>query len=305
MRKTIGKVLIILIFMILLNLILTKDVSAMSATLSASECSVGESFTVRCNLSSDVYGYTYNVQVTFSDGSVKTASASGIVGMEDHTSVSIKADVAGSATVAITSYTLVDSNENVVNSSSPLTQSINIAGGSSAPEPDTSTPEPSSPEPSTPAPEPDPTPTLSFTDTNETMYTIQRVNVRQSYGTNAGIIQTLPIGTEVTRLGLSQGTANGYSWSKVSYNGVTGYLITGSLDYTNPNPKNEEQPPEEQTNPEEQPPEENPEATQDEIAKLKEKFGTFPEVGVNIMPFIFLGSCVSCIAIMIEMKRKA
>lgn len=303
MRKTIGKVLVILLFIILLNLILTKDVSAMSATLSASECNVGESFTVRCNLSSDVYGYTYNVQVTFSDGSVKTASGSGIVGMDDHTSVSIKADVAGSATVAITSYTLVDTNENVVNSSSPLTQSITISdpSGSSNPTPDPVAPSTDN----TPAPDPEPVVNLSFTDTNETMYTIQRVNVRQSYGTSAGIIQTLPIGTEVTRLGISQGTANGYSWSKVSYNGVTGYLITGSLDYTNPNPNPEDQNPEDQTNPDEQPPEENPEATQDELAKIKEKFGTFPEVGVNIMPYMFLGSLVSCIAIMIEIKRKA
>lgn len=137
------------------------------------------------------------------------------------------------------------------------------------------------------------------------MYTSRRVNIRQGYGTSSNIIQTLAVGTEVTRTGISKGTADGYSWSRVNYNGVTGYLITGALTYEKP----AQEEPESEPPVEEQPPEENNQdelnqENQTELEALKNELGTIPEVGINIMPFMFFGSIISCLFMIIEIKRK-
>ena len=150
------------------------------------------------------------------------------------------------------------------------------------------------------------------------MYTNRRVNVRQNYGTDSGIIQTLANGTEVTRTGVGDKNKDGYSWSRISYNGVTGYVITAALTYDSPVP---EESPEEDIqdleNPENPEDSEKPEnvnndnENQEDIAKnneekikaIAEECGTIPQVGINIIPFLFFGICVSCIIIMIEVKR--
>ena len=154
---------------------------------------------------------------------------------------------------------------------------------------------------------PAPVVNLEFSDTNEKMYTTRRVNIRQGYGTNSNIIQTLAEGTEVTRTGVSKGNVDGYSWSRVSYNGVTGYIITGGLTYDAPSQEEpEEEQPEEPTN-EENPEENNEQNNENEVpddvlTKLSEELGTIPEVGLNIMPFLFLGCTVSCLTLRYEVK---
>jgi uncharacterized protein YgiM (DUF1202 family) len=140
------------------------------------------------------------------------------------------------------------------------------------------------------------------------MYTTQKVNMRQNYGTSSSIIQTLQVGTAVTRLGVSKGNCDGYAWSRISYNGITGYVITGSLTYTEPTSV-EEEPTEENTNNDEQEPvdevtEENTDENEsDALSKISEELGAIPEVGVNIMPCMFLGCIVSCIVMMIYVKK--
>jgi uncharacterized protein YgiM (DUF1202 family) len=142
------------------------------------------------------------------------------------------------------------------------------------------------------------------------MYTTRRVNIRQGYGTSSSIIQTLAVGTELTRTGVSKGTADGYSWSRVSYNGVTGYVITGALTYDKPveevteptsDDETEEPSDDEEIGTDEQ---ENVSNEDEETLKqLSEELGAIPEVGVNIMPFMFLGSLVSCIVMMWNVKK--
>ena len=139
------------------------------------------------------------------------------------------------------------------------------------------------------------------------MYTNKRVNMRQNYGTSSIIIQTLPEGVEVTRTGVSSGTANGYSWSRVSYNGVTGYVITGALTTTAPvKPEEPETPIEDPNeNPEEENPEEEPtNENEEELKKLQEELGAIPEVGINIMPYLFMGCVFSCSVMVYEVKFK-
>ena len=305
MKTKIVKILILMLFVLLLNMCVSNNVFASEASISASNCNVGENFTVTVNIPEDAVAYQFDLKVTYSDGSTYTTSPRGFGHNEDFTeqhwagnyTTSISGKVAGNATVVINNIILAGINGNQLNSLTTQSTAITISDPNPQPVNDT---------PSTEEPAPAPAPVvtnLEFTAKNETMYTSRRVNIRQNYGTSSSIIQTLAVGTELTRTGVSQGTADGYSWSRVNYNGVTGYVITSALVYEKPiepEPEPQEEPTEEPQNEPQEEPEQNP----DELAELSENLGTIPEVGVNIMPFIFLGSVVSCITMMVEVKRK-
>ena len=300
MKQKILKILILMLFVLLLNMCISNNVFASEASISATNCNVGENFTVTVNIPEDAVAYQFDLKVTYSDGSTYTTSPRGFGHNEDFTeqhwagnyTTSISGKVAGNATVVINNIILAGINGNQLNSLTTQSTAITISDPNPQPQPSNDdTPEP-------PAPV---VVNLEFTAKNETMYTSRRVNIRQNYGTSSNIIQTLAVGTELTRTGVSQGTADGYSWSRVNYNGVTGYVITSALTYEKPS---EEEPTEEPTEEPQEEPQEEPEQNPDELAELSENLGTIPEVGVNIMPFIFFGCTVSCIAMMIEVKRR-
>ena len=305
MRKTLVKVLIIIIAILMLNLFVSNKVFASEASLSVSpsQVSVGESFTVTVNIPEEAVGYSFsNMIVTYSNGDTATTGRKGYTDVNNlgwcgNFSTSFTASVAGSVSIEVRGLTLGDKEQNQINSQSELRDdSLTVVGGGS-----------SSDNNDEPDPSPEPTVTLNFSDTNETMYTTRRVNVRQSYGTDGQLIQTLKEGTEVTRTGVSDGTKDGYEWSRISYDGITGYMISSAL--TNEAPNVEEKP--EENKPEEDKKEENKEdanglseADKTKIEEIKKKLGAIPNVGVNIMPFMFLGSCVSCIVMIVYIKRK-
>ena len=309
MRKTnVVKILGVILLLLVWSLICSQKVLAVEASVSANNCSVGENFTVTVNIPQEVSAYDIGgITVTYSDGSTQSAPRKVGVNLDlswpGNYSVSFPGKVAGNARVSVNGVILSNSSNAVVNTVTSLETTVTITD-----------PTPAAPEPTDPGTSDSPAPAtpaapvvLNFKNTNETMYTDRRVNVRQSYGTDSGIIQTLAAGTEVTRTGISDGTKDGYSWSRISYNGITGYMITGALTSEAPQPV-EEVPPEE-TPPEEQPEEgqevtELPEDDEAKIAELAEKFGAIPEVGINIMPFFFLGSCVSCITLIIYIKKR-
>lgn len=312
--KTLGIVLLLCIF----SLICSNKVQASEASLSVTNCNVGENFTVTVNIPSDIAGFDGSINITYSNGTTSfIGNMAAMPKLDDegkftyigNYTKSAKAEVAGQAVVTVSNfrmYSIDNSNANntiPVNSVTTLSQTITIS------------------DPATQQPAPAPTPTnpgstetpannqpaapvvLNFKENNETMYTNRRVNVRQNYGTDSNIIQTLAVGTEVIRTGISDGNKDGYSWSRISYNGITGYVITAAL--TSDAPVTEETPPEEPT---EEQPEENPNEVSDEnkteIEKISEELGAIPEVGINIMPFMFLGSCIACMTLIIETKRK-
>ena len=305
MRKTLVKVLIIIIAILMLNLFVSNKVFASEASLSVSpsQVSVGESFTVTVNIPEEAVGYSFsNMIVTYSNGDTATTGRKGYTDVNNlgwcgNFSTSFTASVAGSVSIEVRGLTLGDKEQNQINSQSELRDdSLTVVGGGS-----------SSDNNDEPDPSPEPTVTLNFSDTNETMYTTRRVNVRQSYGTDGQLIQTLKEGTEVTRTGVSDGTKDGYEWSRISYDGITGYMISSAL--TNEAPNVEEKP--EENKPEEDKKEENKEdanglseADKTKIEEIKKKLGAIPNVGVNIMPFMFLGSCVSCVVMIVYIKRK-
>ena len=314
--KTLGIVLLLCVF----SLICSNKVQASEASLSVTNCNVDEDFTVTVNIPPDVVGYEGNVSVTYSNGNtvlldkmVVSSSPSNLAYTGNY-SKKFNATKAGQAVVTISNFrmysvasfdnlTSVDADFPPVNSVTTLSQTITISDPATqqpAPAPTSTNPgsteTPANNQPAAPV-------VLNFKENNETMYTNRRVNVRQNYGTDSNIIQTLAVGTEVIRTGISDGNKDGYSWSRISYNGITGYVITAAL--TSDAPVTEETPPEEPT---EEQPEENPNEVSDEnkteIEKISEELGAIPEVGINIMPFMFLGSCIACMTLIIETKRK-
>lgn len=68
-----------------------------------------------------------------------------------------------------------------------------------------------------------------FTSVNETVYATTEVNVRKSWSTSSGILGSLEKGKSVTRIGKGD---NG--WSKVTFNGSTGYIYSEYLTTTKP-----------------------------------------------------------------------
>ena len=57
MKKTnVIKLLVIILFLLVFNLIFSNKVQASEASVSANNCNVGESFTVNVNIPSDVSG---------------------------------------------------------------------------------------------------------------------------------------------------------------------------------------------------------------------------------------------------------
>lgn len=145
------------------------------------------------------------------------------------------------------------------------------------------TPEPEKPAtpPSTTTPSNPTTPStpekpkeVEFKATNETVYATGTVNVRKSYSSDATKLGSLSKGDSVTRIGKSTSKADGYYWSKITYNGQTAYVISSKLSTTKPEEEPEQpvEEPEEET-PEEPTttadvPEENTETT-DELKGLK------------------------------------
>ena len=66
--------------------------------------------------------------------------------------------------------------------------------------------------------------TPNFSSTNQTVYATGTVNIRSSYSTSSSVIGSLQEGASITRTGIGD---NG--WSKVSYNGGTGYISSSYL----------------------------------------------------------------------------
>ncbi len=95
---------------------------------------------------------------------------------------------------------------------------------SAAPETPVPTEPPTAPptEAPTEAPTEPPTQPMTFTDVNETVWTTGNVNLRTGPATSFDVITVLPRRTQLTR------TGNGEGWSRVDYNGQTGYV---SMDY--------------------------------------------------------------------------
>jgi hypothetical protein len=211
MKKTTVKILLmILIIFSGLFLVNQNSVYASEGSISVNNCNVGENFTVTVNIPQDAIGYEGSIKVTYSDGSSETSSISGFGWNQSegvnggyywpgNASKTFSAKVAGNATVTVSGFALYNSNSDTINSNTTLSQAITINESVSQ----TSTSSSNSANTTTTT-----TTNLEFSNTNEKMYTTRRVNIRQGYGTSSNIIQTLAVGTELTRTGVSKGSAD-------------------------------------------------------------------------------------------------
>lgn len=96
----------------------------------------------------------------------------------------------------------------------------------------------------------------TFKSANDKVYATGDINIRKSYSADSDKIGTLKAGESVTRTGISE---NG--WSKVSYNGGTGYIKTSLLTTEEPSKASDKALKTLEVTPEGLDPEFNPETT--------------------------------------------
>ena len=325
MKKKMNKIVLMVLILLLctMNFYISE---AAEASLSATNCTEGEKISVTITMPSDAVGYSgTSITITYSDGTTNSIGRFSKLNYDFNTntyspvgnySTSFDAKVAGNAIIKVEGLVLTNSSQGQINTNTSLSTTVNIAA-KPAPEPNPTTPPAENTgsgntgntgnSGGTTKPEPPKTPkVLTFTDVNEKVYTTKRVNLRQNYGTTGGLIKTLAVGEELTRTGKSTSAdESGYYWSRVNYNGTTGYVITSSLTTEKPVVEEPEEPKNEVENTVVN------EVTNDianeidgnELTKITEEIGVIPEVGNNIMINFLFGSIVVSVIMMIIVKK--
>ena len=217
MKKLNNKVLLSVFFIILLSFILgTNKAEAASASISASSknVSVGDKVTINVSINAA----TWNVYV---NGSVEDS----IVGYDSdlnnkttNKSYTLNTSKAGTYTVSLSGTVKDSSGKKDVGGSVKVT----VSEKSTSRDNTTNTNNNNNTDNNKKQEEKKSEPT--FKSANDTMYATGDINVRKSYSADSDKIGSLKTGEKVTRTGVGD---NG--WSKVSYNGGTGYIKTSLL----------------------------------------------------------------------------
>ena len=139
-------------------------------------------------------------------------------------SITLKANSEGSATIVITPTDVSDLSENSITSS----KSVTITVGSGDNKKDNADNKDNKNNKDN-KDNNDTTTEPTFKSANDKVYATGDINIRKSYSADSDKIGTLKAGESVTRTGISD---NG--WSKVSYNGGTGYIKTSLLTTEEP-----------------------------------------------------------------------
>lgn len=186
-----------------------SQAASFSASISKTTVTVGDTFTVTVKASNAAGMYS----VTNSNSNVSLSSGSKSEFLENgSTTVKFKAVKAG--TVKITAEAMdmtdLDDSSKTVNGSKTFNVTIKEKSSSTT------------------------TTTPTFTSKNQTVYATSQVNVRSSYSTSSSVLGVLQVGDSVTRTGLATKSVNGILWSKVTYNGKTGYISSSYLTTTKP-----------------------------------------------------------------------
>lgn len=240
MKKKILYISIIMMVLIFINsafLINNVNAASVAGINCPSSVNVNSDFTVSLILPSNAYAAEANVSVKFGDGSTSSNKIVYVKGMENFSnSVTFKAKAAGAATVNVTNIVISDENAAEIEKGGSKSQGLTVVN----PAPPTQNPDPTP----TPDPKPDPKPeekpdnkpTVKFTDVNETVYTTERCNIRESYSSDSKKIATVNKDTKLKRTGIGE---NG--WSRIEYDGKTCYITSQYLNKDKPaDPKIEE-----------------------------------------------------------------
>lgn len=181
--------------------------------------------------------YTGKVNISVSGGSASESS----VWLEGNSQVITISNVAESgATVTATPAKIKDSNGNYVTGLSDSNgaivsvsaKSVKIAGTKTTTDKTTDSNKTNTTKTDTTKSETTKTDTAkepTFKATNETVYATGNINVRKSYSADSDKLGSLQTGESITRTGIGD---NG--WSKVTFNGGTGYIKTSLLSTEEP-----------------------------------------------------------------------
>ena len=227
------KVKILRILLLTILIIALYNVTS-NAAISATSSTVNSGENVSISISSNIPVLSYAVTVT-NNGGLTLINSSG--GTGEGTSTITNASSSGMTNLATFTFRVptvsTDSTYSVrFNATIMEDEEFNSIPDSSATA--TITVKAPSTPPST-DPEPPVVSEPNFTSVNQTVYATTEVNVRSSYSTSSGSIGSLQEGDSVTRTGIGD---NG--WSRVSYNGSTGYIFSQYLTTTAPTVDNED-----------------------------------------------------------------
>lgn len=300
--------------------------AASMPTISANNCTEGDNITITVHVPEDVVGIEGNIRITYSNGETnalqKFAHLNTSLTWPGNYTTTVPASVAGNATIVLENIIIIDKDTKAGSNIANLSTIVNIAakvvetpssdsgnagaennGGSTSNPGNTSSGNNGG---TTVQPTTQPK-ILDFKEVNEKVYTTKKINFRQNYGTNGALIKTLSKDEELTRTGISTSAdENGYYWSRVSYNGTTGYVITSGLTTEVPASKIGKETPNSQVETPVNNEVENNisnEVDTDILTKLQEEIGVIPEVGNNIMPNVFLGTLTFAVVVMIIIKK--
>lgn len=233
MKKKILYILLIILITLLFNMLLINNSYAAGATISVpNDVKKGSSYTVTVNIPSNAIGYTGIIKVTYSDGQTDSSGLlTKLTGMDGNSyshpgnmSATFTAKAAGNATITLEKLEILDAYANTI--SAETVKGFPIAEPSQTQPPT----QPQTPDSNTNTnTTPPTTQTVKFTDVNETVYTTERCNIRESYSTSSNKIATVNKDTKLTRKGIGD---NG--WSKVEYNGKTCYISSKYLNKDKP-----------------------------------------------------------------------
>lgn len=228
MRKSIEKIFIVIIIASLAFGIIGLNYSyAGEATISVGAAKPGQNFNITINMPTDAVAYEFNLEVTFADNSKQTtkeADASTSLGSIGNKTVTFKAPVAGNAKVVVTNLIISDKSGNKINSQSTLEQGFSVTADAPAQQP-------AQPQQPTTTDEP------GYTKTGDTVYALEKLNVRKSASTSGEKLGALKKDDKTKRISVG---ANG--WDKIEFNGGTGYVMSKYLTTKSPEDRAKEEP---------------------------------------------------------------
>lgn len=204
-KKIVSNVIALIMIMIFAIITIPNESNAYSVSPASLNLTVGGTATITINSS----GETGRYDIASSNSSVASINKSSVWAENNSVSITVTAKTAGSTTITITP---TDVSNSTTGSAVSGARQIPVTVSNPAPKPS-----------------PTPTPAPTFQNVNQTVYATTEVNVRSSYSTSSSRIGSLPKGQSVTRTGIG---SNG--WSKVTYNGQTGYINSQYLTTTKP-----------------------------------------------------------------------
>lgn len=205
MKKTLKTIIIIISAFFIYSIF--SNVEAASASISASKknISTGESTTITVSINAAAWnlkiGDAVNKSIVGNTDDGENAKKTSTVSFSSKTPGSYKISLSG------------DVSDGTTNATTQVSDSVTVVVSEKSSEPK-ETKEPEEP---------------TFKNTNDKMYAKKEINVRKSYSISSAKIGSLKAGESITRTGIG---SNG--WSKVTYNGTTGYIQTNLLTTEEP-----------------------------------------------------------------------